>query len=37
MEDRIAQVARIDESLKQGMLYLSMPDAAQRLLRQVQG
>lgn len=39
MEDQVAQVARIGEPLKQGMIYLSMPDdaAAQRLLRQVQG
>lgn len=39
MEDQVAQVARIGEPLKQGMIYLPMPDdaAAQRLLRQVQG
>ncbi len=39
MEDQVAQVARIGEPLKQGVIYLSMPDdaAAQRLLRQVQG
>lgn len=39
MENQVAQVARIGEPLKQGMIYLSMPDdaAAQRLLRQVQG
>lgn len=39
MEDQVAQVARIGEPLRQGMIYLSMPDdaAAQRLLRRVQG
>ena len=39
MEDQVAQVARIGEPLKQGMIYLSMPDndAAQRLLKRVQG
>ncbi|WP_415302085.1 SecDF P1 head subdomain-containing protein [Alcaligenes sp. SJTW-7] len=39
MDDQVAHVARIAQPLKQGMIYLAVPDAiaAQRFLSQVQG